>query len=127
VHEAILSQYLDDEFPETTARVENFGAEIGKAVIEKLVEKLIEKFVDVAFKAVENYFKARAAEFKEAYAKPADGVTVKLVWTNLPGMPTIRAVISAMRGTFSLGNLTDLALPTIPTPDIKVFADKQFD
>jgi hypothetical protein len=36
-------------------------------------------------------------------------------------------VINAIRGKNPLGNISDMTLPNIPTPDIKIIADKKFD
>jgi hypothetical protein len=99
----------------------------GKEVLTKIIEKLIAKLSELAYQAVVNFFKARAAEFKQAQTLPQDGVTIKIIWINIPGMSTIRAVINAIRGNLSVGNLADLVLPNIPTPDVKVLAGKKFD
>jgi hypothetical protein len=129
VHEAFPELYLE----QYSERVEQFspaaliGKLAGKEVIAKIIEKLVEKLSGQAYQSLSNYFKARAAEFKEAQAKPQDGVTVKVVWSKITGMSAIRAVINAVRGNLSLGNLSDLTLPSFPTPDIQVFADKKFD
>lgn len=99
----------------------------GKEVLTMIVEKLVTKLSELAYQAMANFFKARAAEFKEAQAQPQDGVTVKITWTNIQGMSAIRTVINAIRGKLSVGNIADLALPNIPAPDIKVVADRKFD
>jgi hypothetical protein len=99
----------------------------GKEMIKKIIEQIVEKLCDRAYQSLSNFFKARAAEFKEAQAKPQDGVTVKVIWTNVQGMATIRTVINAIRGKLSLGNIGDLTLPNIGAPDIRITADKQFD
>jgi hypothetical protein len=129
IHEAIPELYLENysDKQEHLSPIAALGIEAGKEVILKIIEKLVEKLTELAYQALVNYFKARAAEFKEAQAKPQDGVTVKIIWINIPGMSTIRAAINALRGNLSLGNLADLALPNIPTPEIKIAADKKFD
>ena len=129
VHEAIPELYLENytDPQEQFAPLAALGKMAGKEIISKLVEKLIDKIATLAYEAVGNFFKARAAEFKEAQAQPQDGVTVKLTWDNIPGMSTIRAIINAIRGNLSIGNLSDLAIPSLPVPDIKVEADKKFD
>ena len=129
VHEAIPELYLENmnDQQEQFAPLDALGKLAGKEVISKLVEKLIDKISTLAYEAVSNFFKARAAEFKEAQAKPQDGVTIKLTWSNISGMSSIRAVINAIRGNLSIGNLTDIALPGFPAPTIKIEADKKFD
>ena len=129
VHEALPELYLEhyNDQQEDLAPLDALGKIAGKEIISKLVEKLIDKISTLAYEALVNFFKARAAEFKEAQAKPQDGVTVKLTWHNIPGMSTIRTVINAVRGNLSIGNLADLALPNIPAPEIKIMADKKFN
>ncbi|MFN2439328.1 MAG: hypothetical protein ABR503_09020 [Chitinophagaceae bacterium] len=129
VHEAFPELYLENY----EERIEQFslagaiGRIAGKEVISKLVEKLVEKISDMAYQSLGNYFKARAAEFKEAQAQPQDGVTVKISWKNIQGMAAIKAVINAVKGNLSLGNLSNLSLPNISAPEIQVVADKKFD
>lgn len=128
VHEMVPELYMESIAGENQQEAGGgvlLGA--GKAILGKIVDKLIEKLVDLAMKGVVNYFKARAAEFKQAQSTRHDGVTMKIIWINIPGMSGIRAIINAIRGKASLGNLADLALPNIPTPEVKIFAGKKFD
>ena len=132
INETMPELYLDNYSDQQEnfaplAAVGSLALGAGKEVLMKLVEKLIDKIADMAFRALVNYFKARAAEFKEAQAKPQDGVTVKVIWVNIPGMSSIRAIINAFRGKLSVGNVLDLALPSLPTPEIKISAGKNFD
>ncbi len=129
VHEALPELYLEsiNDQQEQFAPLEALGKIAGKEIISKLVAKLTDKISSLAYEAVVNFFKARAAEFKEAQAQPQDGVTIKLTWSNIAGMTTIRTVINAIRGNLSIGNLTDIALPSFPVPDIKIEADKKFE
>ena len=99
----------------------------GKAVIQKLIEKLIDKIADMAYQAVVNYFKARVNEFISAQSAPRDGVTLKVVWFNVPGMSSLSAIISAFKGRLSVGNVADLVLPSLPAPDVQISAGKNFD
>ena len=123
IHEAIPELYLES----IQDKQEQFLAAAGKEALGKIVGSLIEKIAEAAYQGVVNYFKARAAEFKQAQAEPADGVTVKIIYVNVPGMSKIAAVINALRGTFSVGNLLDLTLPSIPGPEVQVRAGKNFD
>ena len=129
VHEALPELYLENinDQQEQFAPLAALGKMAGKEIISKLVEKLIDKITTVAYDAVTNFFKARAAEFKEAQAQPQDGVTIKITWNNIAGMSAIRTVINAIRGNLSIGNLTDLTIPSFSVPDIKIEADKKFD
>ena len=128
IHEAVPELYLE-HFPETeqfdaSSIIGKFG---GKELISSIVGKMIEKIADLAYQSLGNYFKARAAEFKEAQAKPQDGVTIKILFRNIQGMSSIRAVINAIRGNFSINDLSGLKLPNIPAPEIQIVADKVFD
>lgn len=135
IHEAVPELYLEhigDQEGESalTSLAKSVGGIAlgsGKKVLTGIIEKLVEKLSERAYQALANFFKARAAEFKEAQAQPQDGVTVKIVWANVQGMAAIRTVINAIRGKLSLGNLGDLSLPNIQAPEVKVVADKKFD
>ncbi len=130
IHEAVPEMYLDNINEENfalPAAIGSLALNVGKEVLKKVVEKLIEKVSDLAYNAVVNYFKARSAEFKQAQALPDDGVTIKIIWSNIPGMSSIRAIINAIRGNLSVGNITDLVLPNIPAPEVKIAAGKNFD
>ncbi len=129
VHEAVPELYLEhiSDQQEQFAPLDMLGKVAGKEMIGKLLEALTEKLSGKAYDAVVAFFRARAAEFKTAQAAPQDGVTIKLVWTNVQGMSAIRAIIGAIRGNLSLGNLSDLSLPNITAPEISIVADKKFD
>ncbi len=128
IHEAIPELYFEssqdqeEEFSIGSA----LGKFTGKKLIAGIIEKLIGKISSVAYDAVVNFFKTRAAEFKQAQAQPQDGVTVKLIWKNVQGMSAIRAIINAIKGKLSIGNLSDLTIPNFTAPEIKIEADKQF-
>jgi hypothetical protein len=135
IHEAVPELYLenisDQENESSLASLaRSVGGVVlggGKDIIRKIIEQLVEKLSERAYQSLSNFFKARAAEFKEAQAKPQDGVTVKIIWTNVQGMTAIRTVINAIKGKLSLGSIGDLTLPNISAPEIKIAADKQFD
>ena len=135
VHEAVPElylEYINDEEAESSLAsiaksVGGIALGAGRQVLARIIEKIVEQLSERAYQALANFFKARAAEFKQAQAEPQDGVTVKITWTNIQGMSSIRAVINAIRGKVSLGNIADLALPNIPAPEIKVLADRMFD
>ncbi len=129
VHEAIPELYLENfaDQEEGFSVTDVVGKVAGKEIIAKIVEQIIEKLSTMAYDALGNFFKARAAEFKQAQAQPQDGVTIKLIWSNITGMSAIRSVINAIRGNLYIGNLKDLALPKFSAPDIKIEADKKFD
>ena len=124
VHEAIPAMFLEREDPVPAGEL---GKVAGNALVSNLIQKLIDKIADDAYEAVVKFFKERANQFKEAQAQPQDGVTIKLIWNNVAGRSTLRKVIGAIKGDQPIGNLSDLALPNLPAPEIKIAADKQFD
>jgi hypothetical protein len=121
VHESVPELYLQ-HIPES----EEFMGSIGKIALEKLVEKLTEKFVDAAYDGVKGFFKARVGEFKDALSKPDDGVTIQIIWQNVPGMTQLRSVIALIRGEGSIGDLANISMPTLPLPTLKIVAGKNF-
>jgi hypothetical protein len=127
VHEMVPELYLESIAGEQENPAAGILLNAGKAILSKIVEKLIDKLLNLAIRGVTNFFKARTAEFKKAQASVQDGVTMKIIWINIPGMSAIRAIINAIRGKLSVGNVADLALPNIPTPDVQIFAGKKFD
>lgn len=135
IHEAIPELYLEhiNEY-ENESSLASLAKSVGgialsgsKEILTKIIEQLVEKLSEHAYQAVANFFKGRAAEFKEAQAQPQDGVTVKIIWSNIQGMTTIRNVINAIRGKNALSNISDMTLPNIPAPEIKIVADKKFN
>jgi len=128
IHESIPELYFENiNDQQEQFSIGSLGKIAGKRIISGIIEKLIEKISKVAYDAIVNFFKARATEFKQAQAQPQDGVTVKLIWKNVQGMSAIRAIINAIKGKLSIGNLSDLAIPNFAVPEIKIEADKQFN
>lgn len=129
VHESLPELYLENisEEEEQFVSLGAIGRLAGKTLLSKLIEQLMGKISSLAFDAVVNFFKTRAAEFKEAQAQPQDGVTIRLSWKNVAGMSALRTLINAIRGNASPGNLKDLSLPSLRPPEIRVLADKRFD
>lgn len=133
VHEAVPELYLENFEP---AQEQLFGGlaraaggmlvKYGKEALIKLVEKLIDKFATVVYNAVVTYLKARKQDFINASSNQ-DGVTLKLLFTDVPIMGKIRLVISAMKGRASLGDLTDFVLPSLSTPSIIIVGGRRFD
>jgi hypothetical protein len=134
VHESMPELFLEN----SADNQEQFLSTIGKAVgglalnaakdaIKNIIERLINKIADVAYQAVINYFKTRVNEFISEQSNPQDGVTIKIIWFNIPGMSSISAVINAYKGKLTVGNIADLVLPSLPMPEIKIAAGKKFD
>jgi len=126
IHEAVPELYLNNYTPENE-NSENFLPAIGKAVLTKLIEELTKKIVDAAYDAVVKFLKARAIEFINAQNDPNDGVTIKIIWNNISGMNTIKAIINAVKNKLSIGDLTNLVIPKFPLPDILIKPGKLFD
>lgn len=137
VHESMPEMFLENTPDNQEQFLSGIGRAIGGAVsgalnaakgaIKNIIEKLINRISYIAYNAVVNYFKARVNEFVSEQAKPQDGVTIKIIWSNVQGMSTIRTIINAYKGKLSIGNIADLALPNLPAPEIKIAAGKKFD
>lgn len=135
IHEAIPEMFLENysdqqeqfSFSDVGKAIGGISLNAGKELLKNLIEKLIDKLSSLANDAIANHFKVRAAEFKQAQAEQQDGVTVQIIWRNIQGMASIKAVINAIRGNLSIPNLGDLALPNIPTPEVKISAGKKFE
>lgn len=135
IHEAMPEMFLENfedkqenfSFGGLGRSIGNMALNAGREMVKKLIEKLIEKISQAAYKAVVNYFKSRVNEYMTAQAAPQDGVTIKIIWFNIPGMSSISAIINAFKGKLTVGNLTDLVLPSLPTPEVKISAGKNFD
>jgi hypothetical protein len=127
----IINETTPELFLENYAEQEGgaggFALRAGKEILTKLITKIIDTFSEQSYQAVVDYFKSRAAEFKQALTDPADGVTIKIIWNKIPGMSAIRTVVDAIKGKGTLGNLSNLAIPSIPAPEIQVVAGKHFD
>ena len=129
VHESIPELYLNsgNDHPENFVVLENLFESAGKSLIAKIVQRLIEELSQKAFQSVQEYFKKRAKEFKDAQAQPQDGVTLRITWSNIAGLSSIRQIITAIRGKGSIGSLADLSIPQFRNPAIRIFPDKKFE
>jgi hypothetical protein len=127
----IINETTPELFLENFTEQEGEGGGIfiraGKEILTKLIEKMVNGFSEKSYQSIVDYFKSRAAEFKQAQADPEDGVTMKIIWNNIPGISAIRTVIDAIKGKLSLGNLSSLSIPTLPVPEIKILAGKKFE
>ena len=90
IHEAFPEMYLENY---ADPQENLLGS--GKSILTGLIENLVNKLAGKAYEEIRDYFKSRAAEFKQAQAEPQDGVTIKLVWSNVPGLAAIKTIISA--------------------------------
>jgi hypothetical protein len=121
IHEAFPEMFLENY---TDPQENLLGS--GKSILTALVENLVNKLAGKAYDEIRDYFKSRAAEFKQAQAEPQDGVTIKVVWSNVPGLAAVKTILSAIRGNLSF-NPAMLSFPSLPKPEILVKAGKQFD
>ncbi|WP_028526698.1 hypothetical protein [Runella limosa] len=131
IHEAYPEMFLNEMENPREEQLAPIGA-MAMAALKKAIEELISKFADYLFKAVENYFKARRQEFITAQRASKNGVTVKIIFTKIPFMAKLRAMLKILREgkNVSLGDIKDLiSLPSISNliPEIKIVPNKQFD
>jgi len=133
IHEAVPELYLENFEPAQEQLLGGAVRVIGGAVLKygkealiKILEKLIEKFAEIVQKAIVTYLTNRKQEFITASGQQ-DGVTVKVIFTNVPVMSKLRLIISAMKGQANLGDLSDFALPAFPTPGLSIVGGRRFD
>lgn len=128
IHEAMPALYLEayDNPEEHFLPLKSLGKLAGKEIMSRLVSVLVEKVSNSAYQALAEYFKARGVEFRDAQLQPEDGVTVCVSWNKVPGMSAIRNIINAIKGNFSIGDITNLDVPSLTTPDINSIAGKKF-
>ena len=134
IHEAMPDMYLENFDDNQESYLPNIGRAIGgialragKSILTVLIEKFIEKVTDSAYRMLVNYFKTRANEFINAQSQPQDGVTLKLTWINVPGMAGISSIINGLKGRSTSGILTNVVIPDLPLPEVKIVAGKLFD
>lgn len=131
VHEAMPEMFLEksEDLEEQNigqiGRV--LGGTIGKEVLKKIMLKLITYLAKKAYQAVINYLKGKSGEFISAQSDRQDGVTIQIIWFNLPVMKQISAIVSAYKGRLSAGHIAGLVLPSLPVPEIKILPGKKFD
>jgi hypothetical protein len=121
IHEAFPEMFLENY---SDPQENLLGS--GKTILTALVENLVNKLAGKAFDEIRDYFRSRAAEFKQAQAEPQDGVTIKVLWSNVPGLATLKTLLSAIRGNLSF-NPAMLSFPGLTKPEILVKAGKHFD
>ena len=140
IHEAVPELYLENFEPAQEQLLGGVGRAVGaaaravggvvvkygKEALVKILEKLIEKLAAVVEQAVRTYLANRKQEFINA-ASREDGVTVKVIFSNMPIMSKLRLIINAMKGQASLGDLADFSMPALPTPSLSIMGGRQFD
>jgi len=137
VHEAVPELYLknvsDYENPMSSlpgilrsagVAVAGQAKGIGKEVLTSIIKNLIEKFSESGYNEVKEFFQSKSNSFQDAVNKPENGVTIRLQWINVPGMSKIRSIINLIKGKGSLGDLKDMTLPGVPTPQVIIFPGK---
>jgi hypothetical protein len=121
IHEAFPELYLENY---AEPRENLLGS--GKSILTSLVENLVNKVAGKAYDEIRDYFKSRASDFKQAQAEPQDGVTVKVQWLNVPGLASVKTIISSIRGNLSF-NPAMLTFPALSKPEITVKAGKHLN
>lgn len=115
-------RYLEEHFGGLLA----MGAAFAKDQLKKLMGKLLEKLVLKAEKALENHLRRLRDDFIRAQEDPAEGLSLHLVFIDMPGMALLRTFFKVKRGeSISVGDVTGIAFPSIPTPDLRIFPGKK--
>ncbi len=120
IHESYFNNELEKIEQEEVK--EGFAATALKTVVLKLIELITES----AYNAVVKYIKNRFTEFVKAQQDSADGVTIRLVWRNFPGMGTIKVILQALKGKVKLTDIASISIPRFTIPEIEFIPGKKF-
>lgn len=118
--------YLEEHFGSFFRRI---GASAGKILrdkVMKIVEGLMRKLVRQAEAALVNHLKRLRSDFIRAQEDDARGVTLHLVFIDMPGMSILRTAFKVIkRKPLSVGDVTSTVLPSVPLPDMRLFPGRK--
>lgn len=120
VHEAFLNSELENIVSE------ELEEGLAGAAMNAVISKLMDIITEAAVNAVLKYIKNRVNEFVKAQQNSADGVTLRLVWRNLPGMDTIKTILRALKGKAKLIDIASVTIPKFSLPEIETIPGKKF-
>ena len=90
------------------------------------VKKIIQRLVKLAEKALANHLRRLRNDFIRAQENGAQGLTLHLVFVDMPGMALIRTLFKLKQGRpVSVGDVTGTVIPAIPTPDLRIFPGRK--
>jgi hypothetical protein len=122
----IIHEAFPEQFAENYEDNQEQFLGIGKNILSGILENIVKRLAGKAYDEVRDYFRSRAAEFKQAQAQPEDGVTIRVTWSNIAGLSTIKSLITALREG-KLINPASISFPNLSKPEITVSAGKNLD
>lgn len=118
--------YLEEHFGSLLRAGGALLGNVAKDQLKKVAGKLIEKLVAQTEKALIALLKRLSDDFIRAQEHPASGLTMHLVFIDMPGMAIIRTFFKLKQGKpVSVGDVTGSVLPAIPTPDLRIFPGRK--
>jgi hypothetical protein len=131
IHEAMPEMYLEAEDKHDHFSLKDLGKTIGNTIGKEAIKKVVEGITSLAsskaYEVVLAFLKTRSKEFVAAQAEPQDGVTITILWKNVPGMALLKSLLSAIKGGGGIPNLSDITLPKIGEPELIIKGGKKFD
>lgn len=126
VMELSEERYLEEHFGGLLRAGGRLLGGAAKSALKGVVDRLLKRLVTQAEKALANHLRRLRADFIRAQENPAQGLTIHLVFVDMPGMAIIRTFFKIKQGKpVSLGDVTGSVLPAIPTPDMRVFPGRK--
>lgn len=118
--------YLEEHFGGFLRRLGRKAGNFLKNQVNKIVQRLMKKLVALSETGLNNHLKRLRADFIKAQEDGAQGVTLHLVFIDMPGMALLHTAFKIIKGKqLSLGNLAGAILPSIPLPDMHLFPGRK--
>ena len=126
VMEAQEEQYLEGFLGKLFRRAKSAAGGVLVAQVKRLVAKLLQKLVQQAEKALIAHLKRLRADFIRAQEDGAQGVSIHLVFLDMPGMGLLGAALRIARGKpVRVGDVARAVLPAVPMPDARLFPGRK--
>ncbi|MTB51143.1 hypothetical protein [Lewinella sp. W8] len=126
VMELSEDQYLEDFLGKLLKAGGRIVGGAAKEGLKMAVKKIIQRLVKLAEKALANHLRRLRNDFIRAQENGAQGLTLHLVFVDMPGMALIRTLFKLKQGRpVSVGDVTGTVIPAIPTPDLRIFPGRK--
>jgi len=126
VMELSEDRYLEEHFGSLLRAGGRLLGNVAKGALKRVIDRLLKRLVTLSEKALANHLRRLRADFIRAQENPAQGLTIHLVFVDMPGMAIIRSFFKVKQGKpLSVGDVTGSVLPAIPTPDMRIFPGRK--
>lgn len=118
--------YLEEHFRGFFRKVGAVAGKVLKGKVTQIVNGLMKKLVKMTEQALVNHLKRLRGDFIRAQEDGARGVSLHLVFIDMPGMAILRTAFKLAKGKpLSVGDITGSVLPSIPMPDMRLFPGRK--